>query len=67
MADKTDNTEPDDGEPVKDPTLSPSSQIGREETGGSGMGTEPGTDAREGWPMPDQTDTPSDWPEPTID
>jgi hypothetical protein len=48
--------------------LSPASQIGREQMGGSpGSGQEPGTNTKEGWPMPDQTDTPSKWPEPTID
>ena len=64
-----DKTEPEDeGEADEDTKLSPSSQIGREETGGSdGSGREPGNDAREGWPMPDQSDTPSQWPEPTID
>ena len=64
-----DKTEPEDeGEADEDTTLSPSSQIGRVETGGSdGSGREPGNDAREGWPMPDQSDTPSEWPEPTID
>ncbi len=47
---------------------SPSSQIGREQMGGSSAsGQEPGTDTQEGWPMPDQSDTPPDWPEPTID
>jgi hypothetical protein len=66
---KANDTEPDgDGGADEDSKLSPSSQIGREETGGSdGSGEEPGTDAREGWPMPDQSDTPSEWPEPTID
>lgn len=63
-----DTTKPDDDGETHEDTVSPSSQIGREETGGSdGSGREPGTDAREGWPMPDQSDTPSEWPEPTID
>ena len=47
---------------------SPASQIGREQIAGSdGSGLEPGTETREGWPMPDQTDAPRHWPDPTID
>jgi hypothetical protein len=52
----------------QDQPLSPSSQIGRERVGGSrASGQEPGTETKEGWPMPDQSDTPPEWPEPTID
>jgi hypothetical protein len=52
-----------------DEPLSPASQIGRSaQTGGTPeTGREPGEEAREGWPMPDQTDTPPEWPEPTTD
>jgi hypothetical protein len=52
-----------------DELLSPASQIGRAtQTGGTPeSGREPDEDAREGWPMPDQTDIPSEWPEPTTD
>jgi len=58
----------DDAEAEEDELPSPSSQIGREQMGGSSAsGQEPGTDTQEGWPMPDQSDTPSEWPEPTID
>lgn len=60
---------PDDEEDSdEDDLLSPSSQIGRERVGGSHVSAqEPGTETREGWPMPDQSDTPPEWPEPTID
>jgi hypothetical protein len=48
--------------------LSPSSQIGREQVGGSHVSVqEPSAQAREGWPMPDQSYTPPEWPEATID
>jgi hypothetical protein len=51
------------------PSPSPATQIGRaEQTGGtSASGLEAGVESREGWPMPDQSDTPVEWPEPTID
>ena len=58
----------DEQEVDGDEELSPSSQIGRERVGGSdGSGQEPGEETREGWPMPNQSDTPPEWPEPTID
>jgi hypothetical protein len=58
----------DEEEARSDEVLSPSSQIGREQAGGSHVsGQEPGAETREGWPMPDQSDTPPEWPEPTID
>ena len=42
---------------------SPSPQIGRERVGGTHIsGHEPGTEPLEGWPMPDQRDTPPEWP-----
>lgn len=63
-----------DGEPGEaqgdgSPTPSPATQIGRaEQTGGTpASGLEAGIESREGWPMPDQSDTPEEWPEPTID
>jgi len=50
-------------------TPSPATQIGRaKQTGGTpASGLEAGIESREGWPMPDQSDTPEEWPEPTID
>ena len=49
--------------------LSPASQIGRaQQSGGSPRsGPEPGDEARQVWPVPDQADTPAEWPEPTTD
>jgi hypothetical protein len=46
---------------------SAASQVGRAETGGAESVLDPDEPVREGWPMPDQSDAPSDWPEPTID
>lgn len=48
---------------------SPATQIGRaKQTGGTpDSGLEAGAESREGWPMPDQSDTPEEWPQPTID
>lgn len=56
-------------EDAPDELLSPSSQIGRAaQTGGTPeSGRQPDDSVREGWPMPDQTDTPEQWPEPTTD
>jgi hypothetical protein len=56
-----------DDEP--DELLSPSSQIGRAaQSGGTPeSGRQPDEDSREGWPMPDQGDTPKKWPDPTTD
>lgn len=55
--------------PVDDRLLSPSSQIGRAaQTGGTPeSGRPPDESSREGWSMPDQSDTPDQWPEPTTD
>ena len=52
-----------------DKPLSRSSQIGRaEQSGGTPeSGREPGEEAREGWAKKDESDTPSEWPEPTTD
>jgi len=52
-----------------DELLSPSSQIGRSaQSGGTPeSGRHPDETAREGWKMPDQSDTPEDWPVPTTD
>jgi hypothetical protein len=49
--------------------LSPSSQIGRSsQTGGTPeSGRHPDETSREGWTMPDQSDTPEEWPAPTPD
>ena len=47
---------------------SPASQVGRAETGGGAESVlDPEETVREGWPVPDQSDVPSDWPEPTLD
>ena len=47
---------------------SPASQIGRSETGGGAESVlDPEETVREGWPVPDQRDVPSKWPEPTLD
>jgi len=47
---------------------SPASQVGRDETGGgAGSVLDPEENVREGWPIPDQSDVPSEWPEPTVD
>ena len=63
-----DDDSPGDDDSGSDELLSPSSQIGRERLGGSHVsGQEPGVETIEGWPMPDQSDTPPEWPEPTID
>ena len=49
-------------------SLSDSSQVGRDQLGGSHVsGHEPGTKTKEGWPMPDQSDIPPEWPEATVD
>ena len=53
----------DKGEPPE--LLSPSSQIGR--AAQSGGTPESGDEARQGWHIPDQSDTPPEWPEPTTD
>jgi hypothetical protein len=52
-----------------DPLLSPASQIGRAaQTGGTPeAGAQPGEEARQGWKMPDESDTPPEWPQPTTD
>lgn len=52
-----------------DRLLSPSSQIGRAaQTGGTPeAGRQPDESSREGWSMPDQSDTPEEWPDPTTD
>lgn len=49
--------------------LSPASQIGRlAQTGGTPESRlDPNEKPREGWDIPDQTDTPEEWPEPTQD
>ena len=48
--------------------FSPASQVGRSTTGGGAESTlDPDEDVREGWVAPDQTDTPPQWPEPTLD
>jgi hypothetical protein len=71
---ETGSDDPTDGEGHEleqdepSPTASPATQIGRaEQTGGTPAGREAGVESREGWPMPDQSDTPKEWPEPTID
>ena len=49
-------------------SFSQASQVGRARTGGSPNPTlEPGERTQEGWKVPDQSDTPAEWPEPTID
>ena len=49
-------------------SFSQASQVGRARTGGSpDSALEPGESTREGWDVPDQSDTPPEWPEPTID
>jgi hypothetical protein len=49
-------------------SFSPASQVGRADTGGRAESTlDPKEDGREGWVAPDQSDTPPQWPEPTID
>ena len=52
-----------------DAPLSRSSQIGRaQQTGGTPESRrDPALSAREGWPKPEQEDTPEQWPDPTID
>ena len=58
----------DDADADGEKEFSPSSQIGREQAGGSHVTRqEPGAKSNEGWPMPDQSDTPPEWPVPTID
>jgi hypothetical protein len=71
-SDETEMTVALDAEPPSDvpsELLSPASQIGRAaQSGGTReSGPEPGDEARHGWPMPDQGDTPPEWPEPTAD
>jgi hypothetical protein len=47
---------------------SPTSQVGRAKTGGGPESVlDPEETVREGWPIPDQRDVPSKWPEPTVD
>ena len=47
---------------------SPASQVGRAKTGcGPESVLNPEETVREGWPVPDQGDVPSKWPEPTVD
>lgn len=49
-------------------SFSQASQVGRARTGGSpDSALRPGESTREGWDVPDQSDTPLEWPEPTID
>jgi hypothetical protein len=49
-------------------SFSPASQVGRSSTGGGAESTlDPDEDVREGWVAPDQSDTPPEWPEPTVD
>jgi hypothetical protein len=49
-------------------SFSPASQVGRSKTGGGPESVlDPDENVREGWPAPDQSDTPTDWPEPTVD
>ena len=49
-------------------SFSPASQVGRSKTGGGSESVlDPEEDVREGWPVPDQSDAPSQWPKPTID
>ena len=49
-------------------SFSPASQVGRANTGGGAESAlDPKEDVREGWVAPDQSDTPPQWPEPTID
>ena len=49
-------------------SFSPASQVGRANTGGGAESTlDPDEDVREGWVAPDQSDTPPEWPEPTVD
>ena len=48
--------------------FSPASQVGRAGTGGGADSIlDPDEDVREGWVAADQTDTPPEWPEPTVD
>ena len=49
-------------------SLNPASQLGRSTTGGGAESTlDPEVDVREGWVAPDQSDTPPEWPVPTVD
>jgi hypothetical protein len=52
-----------------DALLSPSSQIGRaQQTGGTPESRrDPDVRTREGWPAPEQDDTPENWPDPKSD
>ena len=69
--------DPDPNEPLREDDerdehrelLSPASQIGRAaQTGGTPESRlDPNEKPREGWDIPDQTDTPEEWPEPTQD
>ena len=55
---------------AQDPeSFSQASQVGRaRQVGGTpAAGLEPGTEPREGWPIPDQSDTPPEWPLPSSD
>ena len=56
-------------EDERDELLSPSSQLGRAaQSGGTPeSGRQRDEDSREGWPMPDQDETPNEWPKPTED
>jgi hypothetical protein len=61
-------TEPETEAAQPEPSFSQASQVGRAQSGGSsGSAGKPGETTREGWPAPDQADTPTEWPEPTID
>ena len=49
-------------------SFSPASQVGRSDTGGGAESVlDPDEEVREGWIAPDQSDTPAEWPEPTVD
>jgi len=56
-------------EPSQSPErFSQASQVGRARNSGPpDAAPKAGETAREGWAAPDQTDTPPEWPEPTID
>ena len=63
------NDAPSETEPAQPTTsFSQASQVGRVQTGGPpDSALEPRESTREGWDIPDQRDTPPEWPEPTID
>ena len=66
---RLDNNRPVEHElPTKREDFSPASQVGRSKTaGGSESVLDPEEDVHEGWPAPDQSDVPPEWPEPTVD